>query len=251
MYENGLVVDVGGSQMYQRDHPEQAVPLQACDGCSKGRSPCSGQGCAKFDMPSAQLAVCSDGRTLTALCGTCQGTVPCTDLPRKPKARPAAKLTLPESFTVPAGETVTLAAVVDGVEKGRLTTLEVAVSPALSEAGLVSVSEMRLNPTLGKAPLVLKNTTDRAVELRKGQEVAHEAVDESEDYEEKAASAAHLSSTSAVIPPSVAAAVSGSLRKGRAAPDQRHCLEEVSAVFEAAEWVAHWSQKGFVVGLGK
>ena len=82
------------------------------------------------------------------------------------------------------GETVTLAAVVEGVEKGRLTTLEVAVSPALAAAGLVSVSEMRLNPTLGQAPLVLKNTTSRAVELRQGQEVAREAVDESEDYEE-------------------------------------------------------------------
>ena len=79
---------------------------------------------------------------------------------------------------------------------------------------------------------------------------------ESEDDEEKAsaaaAAAAHLSAAaSAAVPPSVAAAVSGSLRKGRAAPDQRHCLEEVSAVFEVAEWVAHWSNKGFVLGLGK
>ena len=76
----------------------------------------------------------------------------------------------------------------------------------------------------------------------------------SEDDEEKvaaAAAAARFSATSAaVVPPSVAAAVSGSLRKGRAAPEQRHCLEEVSAVFEVAEWVAHWSTKGFVLGLG-
>ena len=75
--------------------------------------------------------------------------------------------------------------------------------------------------------------------------------EESEDDEEKASAAAHFSSASATaVPASVAAAVSGSLRRGRAAPDQRHCLEEVSAVFEVAEWVAHWSNKGFVLGLG-
>ena len=88
-------------------------------------------------------------------------------------------------------------------------------------------------------------------------ELGEESDDESsEDDEEKvaaaAADAARFSATSAVVvPPSVAGAVSGSLRKGRAAPDQRHCLEEVSAVFEVAEWVAHWSNKGFVLGLGR
>lgn len=75
--------------------------------------------------------------------------------------------------------------------------------------------------------------------------------DESEDDEEKASTAAAHLSAAAAVPASVAAAVSGSLRKGRTAPDQRHCLEEVSAVFEVAEWVAHWSNKGFVLGLGQ
>ena len=75
--------------------------------------------------------------------------------------------------------------------------------------------------------------------------------DESEDDEEKASAAAAHLSAAAAVPASVAAAVSGSLRKGRTAPDQRHCLEEVSAVFEVAEWVAHWSNKGFVLGLGQ
>lgn len=87
-------------------------------------------------------------------------------------------------------------------------------------------------------------------------ELGEESDDESsEDDEEKvaaAADAARFSATSAVVvPPPVAGAVSGSLRKGRAALDQRHCLEEVSAVFEVAEWVAHWSNKGFVLGLGR
>ena len=105
---------------------------------------------------------------------------------------------------------------------------------------------MSLNPSLADEGEWRGSLLVAAPEL--GEESDDE---ESEDDEEKASAAAHFSSASATaVPASVAAAVSGSLRRGRAAPDQRHCLEEVSAVFEVAEWVAHWSNKGFVLGLG-
>lgn len=107
-----------------------------------------------------------------------------------------------------------------------------------------------LNPTLADAAEWKGSLLVAAPEL--GEESDD---DGSEDDEEKAASASAAEaaqfSATANIPPSVASAVSGSLRKARAAPDQRHCLEEVAAVFELAEWVAHWSNKGFVLGLGK
>ena len=100
-----------------------------------------------------------------------------------------------------------------------------------------------LNPTLAEA------SEWRGSLLVATPELGEEGDDgDSEDDEEKAA--ASISTTTEAIPPPVAAAVSGSLRKGRAAPDQRHCLEEVFAVFEVAEWVAHWSGKGFVLGVG-
>ena len=184
LYENGLVVDVAGSRMYTSGHPENSVHLEACSGCREGHASCCGKGCANFGAKGATLAICSSSSKLIASCEACEGSVHCTGAPAKPKPRPTAKLTLLESSVVPAGETVILAAEVNGVEKGRLTTLEVAISSSIAEVGLVSVGEMRLNPTLGKAPLVLMNPTDRDVTLWEGMLAAYEIEDEDEDYEE-------------------------------------------------------------------
>ena len=173
MYENGLVVDVAGSRMYTSGHPENSVHLEACSGCREGHASCCGKDCANFGAKGAKLAICPSGSKLIASCEACEGSVHCTGTPARPKLRPTAKLTLLESSVVPAGGTVTLAAEVNGVEKGRLTTLEVAISSSIAEVGLVSVGEMRLNPTLGKAPLVLINPTDRDVTLGEGMLAAY------------------------------------------------------------------------------
>ena len=135
-------------------------------------------------MAGARFAVRPDGRSLIALCDDCEGEVQCFKTSRERRPSSTVTLTLPESAVVPAGETVVLAAVVGGVEDGRLSTLEVTVAPGLAAAGLVSVGEMRLNPTLDRAPLVLMNPTGEDVRLRAGQEVAREATDECEEGEE-------------------------------------------------------------------
>ena len=184
MYQNQLVVDVGGSLMYRSGHPEQAVPLIACDSCRSRQAPCCGPSCPGGKMAGARFAVRPDGRSLIALCDDCEGEVQCVKTSRERRPSSTVTLTLPESAVVPAGETVVLAAVVGGVEDGRLSTLEVTVAPGLAAAGLVSVGEMRLNPTLDRAPLVLMNPTGEDVRLRAGQEVAREATDECEEGEE-------------------------------------------------------------------
>lgn len=159
-------------------------------------------------------------------------------------ASEAATTTAAASSTTPAEVAAAAAAAALGALRAARSALGARALLPVPPAVLVS-----LNPSLADESEWKGSLLVAAPEL--GEESDDD--DDSEDDEEKAsAAAAHFSSAaSAAVPPSVAAAVSGSLRKGRAAPDQRHCLEEVSAVFEVAEWVAHWSNKGFVLGHGK
>lgn len=150
-------------------------------------------------------------------------------------------------------------------ERSESTPAEVASAAAAAALGALRAARSALGARalLPAPPAVLVSLNPALAEesewrgslLVAAPELGEDSDDnESEDDEEKvaaaAAAAAHYFSTT-TVPASVATAVSGSLRKGRAAPDQRHCLKEVAAVFEVAEWVAHWSNKGFVLGLGK
>ena len=175
---NGCMIDCNASRLYVAGDPKEGVPMRSatCVGCDLARDATATTpkwrhrlSCPHSGSRERRVICDQDNRCLQirdAEDDTVIAQVQCEESTDRLHS-PTAQLVLESEVTIPPGATMTLAPRLEGVVMGSLAPVKLEVNPILQLMGL-ECNDAIHNPTNAIAPVIIRNTTARAVVAKAG-----------------------------------------------------------------------------------